>query len=152
MTSRMRIGQLAHATGVSTDTIRYYERIGLLPPAQRTESGYREYPSTAGNRILVIRNAVQLGFPLLEIAKVLRVRDSGGTPCRQVRDYAEELINQIDRRIEELTRQRASMVALLADWDRRLAHANGTHAHLLEGIDVTKSAARPRQALPRRRR
>ena len=148
----MRIGQLARETGVSTDTIRYYEKIGLLPAARRTESGYREYPSGAGNRIQVIRNAVQLGFPLAEIAKVLRVRDSGGAPCRQVRDYAHELIEQIDRRIEELTAEKASMAKLVADWDGKLTRANGERAHLLEEVDVAVRAPRPKQARLRRAR
>ena len=70
----MRIGELALASGVSSDTIRYYERIGLMPRATRTPSGYREYPAGARNRIRVIRNAVQLGFPLQEIGNVLRIR------------------------------------------------------------------------------
>jgi MerR family copper efflux transcriptional regulator len=128
----MRIGQLAIATGVSADTIRYYEKIGLLPRAQRTESGYREYPNGAGNRIQVIRNAVQLGFPLDEIAKVLRVRDAGGAPCRQVRDYAYELVQQIEQRIEELKAERRSMLAMINAWDGKLEQARGQRAHLLE--------------------
>ena len=67
----MTVGQLAEASGVSADTIRYYERIGLIPPARRSPAGYRLYPPGARSRIRVIRNAVQLGFPLQEIAKVL---------------------------------------------------------------------------------
>jgi DNA-binding transcriptional MerR regulator len=148
----MRIGELAATTGVSTDTIRYYEKFGLLPPARRTESGYREYSHNAGNRIRVIRNAVQLGFPLAEIAKVLRVRDSGGAPCRQVRDYAQTLIKQIEERIEELRVEKASMVRMVAEWDLRLAQANGARARLLEDVPVPDRARQPRRArLPRRR-
>ena len=137
----MRIGQLAHSTGVSTDTIRYYEKIGLLPRAGRSESGYREYPSGAGNRIRVIRNAVQLGFPLEEIAKVLRVRDSGGAPCRQVRDYAHELVQQIEQRIAELEAERRSMLAMITAWDGKLEQARGERAHLLE--EGATAARRP---------
>src|SRR5688572_19958092 len=109
----MRIGKLAETAGVSADTIRYYEKIGLLPAAQRTSSGYREYPAGAVNRLRVIRNAVDLGFPLQEIAKVLRVRDSGGAPCRQVRDYAQDLIAQIERRVDELNAERRAMLAIV---------------------------------------
>ena len=148
----MRIGELAQETGVSSDTIRYYEKIGLLPPARRTESGYREYPSGAGNRIRVIRNAVQLGFPLAEIAKVLRLRDSGSAPCRQVRDYAAELVTHIEQRIEELHREKASMVAMIAAWDGKLARANGARAHLLEDVEMPHRAPQPRSARLRRRR
>ena len=149
--TRMRIGQLAQSTGVSADTIRYYEKIGLLPAASRTGSGYREYPSGAGNRIRVIRNAVDLGFPLAEIAKVLKVRDAGGAPCRQVRDYAHALVEQIGQRIDELNVERASMVKMIADWDAQLARARGTRAHLLERVDVPARRPRPRHARLRRR-
>ena len=129
----MRIGQLAQKTGVSADTIRYYERIGLMPSPDRTDGGYREYPSGAANRLRLIRNAIQLGFPLKEIVKVLRIRDAGGAPCRQVRDYAARLVTETERRIIELRRERKAMLAMIRDWDTRLAGAEpGTRVHLLE--------------------
>jgi DNA-binding transcriptional MerR regulator len=147
----MRIGQLAEASGISTDTIRYYERIGLLPRASRTQSGYREYPSGARNRVRIIRNAVQLGFPLQEIVKVLRVRDAGGAPCRQVRDYARTLVVELERRVEELKAERTAMVAMIAQWDGILEKTpEGTPAHLLEADVVTVRRAQPRHARLRR--
>jgi len=143
----MRIGELARTSGVSPDTIRYYEKIGLLPKARRTVSGYREYPDGAGNRIRVIRNAVQLGFPLKEIAKVLRIRDSGGAPCRQVRDYAHELVRQIEQRIGELRTEQQAMQAMIRDWDGRLAQTPpGTRALLLERVPIAPRGARPKHA------
>src|SRR4029434_9079813 len=99
----MRIGELARTTGISADTIRYYEKRGLMATAQRTAGGERASPDGAANRIRVIRNAVGLGFPLDEIARVLKVRDSGGSPCRQGRDYAHALVTQMGRRIHGLT-------------------------------------------------
>ena len=147
---RMRIGQLALAAGVSPDTIRYYEKIGLLPRAARSASGYREYPAGAGNRIHVIRNAVQLGFPLDEIAKVLRVRDAGGAPCRQVRDYAHDLVRQIEQRIAELKAERRSMLAMINAWDGKLEQARGERAHLLEGRAIAARRPSPKHARLRR--
>jgi DNA-binding transcriptional MerR regulator len=147
----MRIGQLARASGVSADTIRYYEKVGLMPAVRRTESGYREYPSGATNRIRVIRNAVQLGFPLKEIARVLRIRDSGGAPCRQVRDYASEIVVAIDRRIAALHTERQAMLEMIAHWDALLAHAPaGARAHLLEDNSIAMRASQPRQSRLRR--
>jgi DNA-binding transcriptional MerR regulator len=143
----MRIGQLARATGVSTDTIRYYEKIGLMPATRRTESGYREYPDGAGNRIRVIRNAVHLGFPLKEIARVLRVRDSGGAPCRQVRDYARTLVVRMEQKIDELARERIVMLSIIEDWDGKLSKARpGERAHLLEGMPLAGEPDRPARA------
>lgn len=148
----MRIGQLAHSSGVSTDTIRYYEKIGLLPRAQRTGSGYREYPGGVANRIRVIRNAVQLGFPLEEIAKVLRVRDSGGAPCRQVRDYAHELVGQIEQRIDELKAERRSMLTMISAWDGKLEQARGERAHLLEEGAIATRSPKPKHLRLRKNR
>ena len=143
----MRIGQLAQSAGVSPDTIRYYEKIGLLPPARRRESGYREYPDAAADRVRVIRNAVQLGFPLKEIAKVLRVRDAGGAPCRQVRDYAQELVGQIDQKVGELKAEKLALLAMIRDWDDRLAQTGpGGRAHLLESGAIAVRGARPKHA------
>jgi DNA-binding transcriptional MerR regulator len=147
----MRIGQLAEATGVSTDTIRYYEKIGLLPAPQRSGSGYREYPSGARNRLRVIRNAVQLGFPLAEIAKVLRVRDSGGAPCRQVRDYAQQVVGEIDQRIAQLTTERDSLLEMIRGWDTQLQQARGGRAHLLESQDLPARGPEAKHARLRRR-
>jgi DNA-binding transcriptional MerR regulator len=146
----MRIGRLAESSGVSADTIRYYEKIGLLPRARRTANGYREYPDGAVNRIRVIRNAVQLGFPLAEIAKVLRIRDAGGAPCRQVRDYAQFLVEQMERKIAQLTADRRAMTTMIRAWDERLAQAGpADRAHLLE--ELVPAPVRTRE-LPRRRR
>lgn len=129
----MRIGELAEVAGVSPDTIRYYERIGLMPSPTRTPAGYREYPSGAANRIRVIRNAVQLGFPLQEIAKVLRIRDTGGAPCGRVRDYARELVREVEQRIAHLQCERKAMVKMIKDWDRLLAAGRpDVPVHLLE--------------------
>lgn len=138
----MTIGELARHTGVSSDTIRYYERIGLMPRARRTPGGYRDYPEGAGHRITVIRNAAQLGFPLREIARVLRIRDAGGAPCRQVRDYARELVGEIERRISALQADRKAMLAMIERWDEKLAMTGpDTRAGLLEGTVI--AARRP---------
>jgi len=149
----MRIGQLAATTGISRDTIRYYEKIGLLPAPRRRDSGHREYPDEAGNRIRVIRNAVQLGFPLKEIAKVLNVRDAGGAPCRQVRDYTQGLVAEIDQRIDQLRAEKRDMQGMIRAWDRRLAQtAPGARALLLEGDGIVARGARPKHARLRKQR
>ena len=149
----MTIGELARQTGVSSDTIRYYERIGLMPRAQRTPGGYRDYPAGAGNRITVIRNAVQLGFPLQEVAKVLRVRDAGGAPCVQVRDYARQLVCEIDERIASLEADRKAMVAMIKRWDVVLAGTKpGKAARLLESGPIAARQPQPKQTRLRRPR
>jgi DNA-binding transcriptional MerR regulator len=132
----MRIGELALSAGVTVDTIRYYERIGVIPKARRASNGYRDYAPEVRNRLRVIRNAVALGFPLKEIRALLRIRDAGGAPCAQVRDYAVTLVEQIDRRIAEMKAERKAMTAMIAQWNVKLASTKeGSRAHLLEALD-----------------
>jgi len=86
----LRSGSLAKATGVSPDTIRHYERIGVLAKAARTESGYRVYPEGAVERVLVVQKALRIGFTLAELADVLKARDAGRVPCARVYEIANE--------------------------------------------------------------
>ena|SRR5450759_3769516 len=117
----MRSGELARLSGVSTDTLRHYERVGVLAKPPRTNSGYRQYPSSALERVRLVRRAMSVGFSLKELARVLRVRDKGGAPCRQVRDLAASKLELIERRMEELALVRDQLEKLLKDWNGRLA-------------------------------
>jgi DNA-binding transcriptional MerR regulator len=89
-----RSGALARAAGVSPDTIRHYEGIGVLPLALRTESGYREYPANVLERVLIVRRALGIGFTLAELAEVLKARDAGGAPCRRVYELAQKNLSE----------------------------------------------------------
>ena len=73
-------GEFARLIGVSPDTIRHYEHLGVLPKAPRSASGYRMYDPTALERVHLARCAMKLGFTLPELAEILNVRDSGGAP------------------------------------------------------------------------
>jgi len=123
----LTVGKLAARAGVSADTIRYYERLGVVPRASRTAAGYRQYPETVINRILLVRSAQRFGFSLDQIAAFLRVREGGGKPCLEVRAAAQRLLDAVDRQIDDLTAAREQMRETLHDWDVRLA---GTPAHL----------------------
>lgn len=129
----MRSGELARLAGVSTDTLRHYERLGLLARPGRTQSGYRMYSAVALPRVVLIRRALGVGFSLAELARILRVRDAGGAPCKQVRALAECKLGEIDRRIEEMLLMRKQLADLLAAWDERLdGTPTGQRAGLLE--------------------
>jgi DNA-binding transcriptional MerR regulator len=133
----LRIGQVAERAGVSTDTIRHYERLGLLPKAARTTAGYRHYSPDAVDRVRLVRHALRFGFSLSDVAGFLRVRASGGTPCRDVRATAERILTAVDQRIAELTAARTDMSRTLRDWDRRLARTpENQPAHLLEALEA----------------
>src|SRR5205807_1631289 len=114
------------------DTVRYYERAGLLPKAQRTAAGYRLFPEGAVHRIRLVRNASQFGFALKEIAGFLKVRETGGAPCRDVRDGAARLLADVNRRVAELAEIRDRMSLVLEDWDKLLQKTpKGAPAFLL---------------------
>jgi DNA-binding transcriptional MerR regulator len=131
----MRSGQLARQTGVSTDTLRHYERLGLLPLPQRTAGNYREYPPTSPQRVELIRRALTIGFSLSELKTILAVRDKGGAPCRHVRDLLRSKIHNLDQQIRNLVSLRAEMNRLSGEWDKRLRQTKpGQVARLLENV------------------
>ena len=76
---------LARLTNVSPDTLRHYERKGVLPSPPRSDNGYRRYPLSAVTRVQLVQRALTVGFTLDELARVLKERESGGAPCRKVR-------------------------------------------------------------------
>lgn len=125
-------GELARICGVSPDTIRHYERVGVLPPAVRGENGYRRFPRESVARVQLVRRALAIGFSLAEIARILRQRDGGAPPCRNVRALAGEKLDDLDRRIAEMTAMREELAKMLVEWDERLARTpNGEEARLL---------------------
>jgi MerR family transcriptional regulator, copper efflux regulator len=131
----MRIGKAAALSGVSCDTLRYYERQGLLPRPPRTAGGYREYSASIVDRVRFVRNALRFGFTVKQVSGFLRSRESGHPPCRQVRAAAAQILERIDLQIAELTTARADVQRTLAAWDERLADTPpGTPARLLESI------------------
>jgi MerR family transcriptional regulator, copper efflux regulator len=136
----LRCGSLAKATGVSPDTIRHYEKIGVLPRATRTESGYRVYPTSAVERVLVVRRALRIGFTLAELAEVLKARDAGGAPCRRVYQLAQQKLKGVAADIEALKRTERHLKKVLSDWEQRLQRAGkGQKSYLLHSLgDMAK--------------
>jgi MerR family transcriptional regulator, copper efflux regulator len=110
----MRIGEIAARIPVNVQTLRYYERCGLLPPPARRESGYRDYDVSAVGRVRFIRQAQGLGFTLEEIAQLLALRVDGGTACPDVEHRARATIARVDQQLIALKRIRAVLVRLTA--------------------------------------
>jgi MerR family copper efflux transcriptional regulator len=107
----LTIGKLAERAGVGVDTVRFYERLGLLPRATRSESGYRLFGEEAAERLRFIRRAKTLGFSLSDAAELLRLADGGTRP--KVRAIAQARLNQIESSIRELTALRSVLADLL---------------------------------------
>jgi DNA-binding transcriptional MerR regulator len=132
--SHLLSGELAKLAGVSADTLRHYERMKLLAAPRRSPANYRLYPRETADRVRLIRNALAVGFSLPEMAKILKVRDAGGAPCRQVKGLLEEKVEQMNEQIHDLTVMRDYLTAVLSDWDKQLAQTNGRPARLLETL------------------
>lgn len=113
-------GELSRRTGVSTDTLRYYERQGLLQPVERTAAGYRRYPQATLQRVRLIRGALAIGFSIAELRRILQARDAGKAPCMAVRDLAAGKAHELQRRIRELQALRNELQATIRIWDRKL--------------------------------
>jgi DNA-binding transcriptional MerR regulator len=98
----LRIGELAQTSGVSAKTIRYYEEIGLLPPAHRAGNSYRLYQIEDIRRLRFIRNARSLDFSLDDLKEVLALREQGEAPCRYVARLLEQKLAEIEERIGQM--------------------------------------------------
>lgn len=111
-------GQVARRSGVGAETVRFYERRGLIEKPPRTASGYRQFPQEVVPRIRFIKRAQQLGFSLREIKELLALRVDSRTTCAEVRQRTQTKIADIEERIRELQRMKRALVRLVAACQR----------------------------------
>ena len=135
--------------GVSTDTLRYYERCHLLPAVPRSASGYRLFPPQALVRVRLIQGALAIGFSVKELAAVFGERDRGGAPCHRVRALAAEKLVALEARIRDLRSWRRELRKTLADWDCLLEETpRGQRARLLEAFVASHPTRQMRRSRP----
>lgn len=113
----MKIGEVARRAGVSVDTIRFYERRGVLPPPERQPSGYRSYTDATVERVLLARSLQSIGFTLAEIIDALHSRDRGNSTCSSERWRLEAVLQRIDAQIAALRTTKAEVTRVLAECD-----------------------------------
>jgi Cu(I)-responsive transcriptional regulator len=127
----MWISEAAEQAGVNIQTLRYYERRGLLPKAPRRASGYREFPDDAVRIVRFIKRAQDLGFSLDEVEELLRLRRHSTRNRARIRSVAEEKIRQIDRKVAELERMKHALEILVHS-----CHDGGTlDCPIIEALD-----------------
>ena len=131
--TRLTIGKLTNAAGVSTDTIRFYERCGLLPPPDRTESNYRLYPEKSVLRLKFIKRAKALGFTLNEIKELLALRHGPRATKEEVKLLTEDKIRDIKNRIVDLQRILATLEHLAGACD---GHGSADDCPILAAMDT----------------
>jgi len=111
----LNIGELATKSSVSIDTVRFYERRGVLPPPERQPSGYRIYNHATIERIRLAKELQALGFTLDEVIDALHSFDAGDPSCSQERWRLEKVLKRIDEKVAELRRTRRDVLRVLAD-------------------------------------
>ena len=133
MSGGLRTRELATRGGVNPQTLRYYERKGLLPVPPRLSSGYRLYPESAVSRIRFIKRSQELGFTLLEIRDLLALRVDKHRDRAEVRKIAKTRLTEIDARIQSLQTMRTALEHL-----SRSCHGHGPadECPILTGIDA----------------
>lgn len=109
----MSIGQVAAETGVTVETIRYYEKKALIPEPPRSPAGYRQFPAATVKRVLFIQRAQELGFSLRDIHALLGLRNAPHTNCAEVKARTEEKLAEVDQKIFALMRIRNALTNLI---------------------------------------
>lgn len=136
--------ELGRLTGLSPDSIRHYERVGIVPKAPRTAAGYRRYSQESLERVRLAQSALKIGFTLRELAEVFRVRDAGGAPCQHVFKMTQQKLDDVVTQIAELRRTEKYMRRVLRSWATLLAKAGPRNRALL-------LRSLPQAGAPRRR-
>ena len=127
--------ELAAAAGVSTDTLRHYERKGVLARPPRSANGYRRYAPSALERLKLIRASLSIGFTLDELARVLKEKERGGRPCEAVLEMAVGKLSEIDEQINALIDLRKRLGEVVGNWRAKMSRTSSSErARLLENL------------------
>lgn len=137
----LRIGELATASGLTRDTLRYYERLGLLAPAQRTAGNFRAYDAATVDRLHFIKIAQSHGLSLREIRELLGSRDRGGRDkCRRIRDLLSHRLSELEQKRQQLDAFCAALRHHLEMCERALASSRDTQCSVVD--DLVSEASR----------
>ncbi len=144
MSARLSIGLVARQTGCSVPTIRYYEEVGLLPPADRTGSGQRHYDERAVRRLTFIRRCRDFGFSVDQVRELVSLVDEPDRPCVEVRDIAAHHLAQLRTKLDELKALEASLSAFVCSCETACAGGPAVDCTILEDL---ARPAEPAQAV-----
>ena len=140
MEKPLLIGQLAASAGIKPDSVRFYERTGLLPKPRRSPAGYRVYDERAVSRLRFIKKAQALGFSLDEIFRILNLRQRGDSACHSVLKIAEATLEETELKLRKLRNFRDSLAANVARW-RRLPARRKCAAEFCDLIETSEAVA-----------
>jgi Cu(I)-responsive transcriptional regulator len=133
--SQLTIGKLAKATGTKVETVRFYEKMGLLPPPARTQSNYRIYEVMHLERLSFIRRARELGFPLDQVRDLLGLADQTDRSCAEVDMIARQHLDEVERKIADLAAMRDELTEVLS----RCQHDTIAQCRIIETLAPARS-------------
>lgn len=134
---QLTIGDLAKATDTKVETIRYYERVGLLPAPARTRGNYRSYSSEQSDRLSFIRRARGLGFSLSQVRGLLRLSDQRRRSCEAVDAIAREHLAEVDRKIADLVALRRELDSIIS----QCGHGTVAECRIIEALSPSQTVA-----------
>jgi DNA-binding transcriptional MerR regulator len=132
---RLKIGEVSKLSGIGIETLRFYEKGGLLERPARTGSGYRLYDAEVLDRLSFIRRAQVLGFSLDEIKRVIAEKRAGQSPCAEVREIVRRRLGELDERMAQMRRYRKELAGALREWDEA-GDSVGHICGLIEGTNI----------------
>jgi len=144
----LKIGEVARRAGVGVETLRFYERSGLLDRPARTKGGYRLYDTEALRTLEFIKRAQSLGFTLEEIKRIIADSRAGQRPCAEVRETVRRRLAELDEQMAQIRRYRNALATTLKQWDEK-GFADGDFCGLIENADL--SAVKPERNNLKRR-
>jgi len=139
-TAPLKIGEIARRAGVGVETLRFYERSGLLDRPARTDGGYRLYDAETLKTLEFIKRAQSLGFTLEEIKRIIAESRARQRPCAEVRETVRRRLAELDQQMTQIRRYRNALAATLKQWDEK-GFADGDFCGLIESADL--SAMKP---------
>ncbi len=146
--STLRTARVAELAGVNIETLRFYERKGILPEPPRRASGYREYPPETVERVRFVKRAQELGFSLKEVQDLLALRETTGAKSGRVRKVAEARLGEIELKIRDLEAMRESLTELLTACDGKSPVASCPIIESLSGCPRCRDSAGPERPSP----
>lgn len=131
----LKIGEVARRAGVGIETLRFYERSGLLDRPARTEGGYRLYDAEALKTLEFIKRAQALGFTLEDIKRIIAESRAGQRPCAEVRETVRRRLAELDEQMAQIRRYRDALAMTLKQWDEK-GFADGDFCGLIESAEI----------------
>lgn len=141
--SNLTIGALASQTNTNVPTIRYYEEIGLLPPAPRAANGHRYYRDTDLKRLTFIKRSRDFGFPIEQVRELVKLFEDGDRSCIEVRDMAQMHLDAVRAKLEEMRQLETSLIAFVASCDEACCAGPTRDCVIIEDLSAAGPKLQP---------